>query len=393
MELTDKKIFGTLFFSIFTSVTGVGIVVPLLPVYAHDMGASGIYIGLIFGAFSISRTFFLPYFGRSSDKNGRKPYIVIGLLGYTLISFAFIAATSVETLIAIRCIQGVASAMIMPVTQAYVGDITPVNSEGILMGLFNMSTFIGLSVGPLVGGILSEHFSLEAAFVSMGGLSCAGFFLSLFLLPPVHLERTVSRKQIQIPWAQLFRDREIDGIFIFRLVYTACIGTIWGFLPIFADTEFSLSGSDTGILVMLGVFTSGLLQTPMGYLADRGNKRLMIILGGVIVAYAMCRFEASTGFRDLFIANVIFGVGGSLSMAPLMAIAVRKGVQKKAMGAVMAMMTMAHSIGMTAGALMAGQFMDMFEMRHIFTFGIFFMLAGVMLFSLCTLPGLRRESV
>ena len=75
MELTDKKIFGTLFFSIFTSVTGVGIVVPLLPVYAHDMGASGIYIGLIFGAFSISRTFFLPYFGRSSDKNGSYNFV------------------------------------------------------------------------------------------------------------------------------------------------------------------------------------------------------------------------------------------------------------------------------------------------------------------------------
>ena len=76
MHLLDKKIFGTLFFSIFTAVTGVGIVVPLLPVYAHDLGASGLYIGLIFGVFSLSRTVFLPYFGRLSDKKGRKPFIV-----------------------------------------------------------------------------------------------------------------------------------------------------------------------------------------------------------------------------------------------------------------------------------------------------------------------------
>ena len=52
MERLDKKIFGTLFFSIFAAVTGVGVVVPLLPIYAHDLGASGLYIGLIFGAFS-----------------------------------------------------------------------------------------------------------------------------------------------------------------------------------------------------------------------------------------------------------------------------------------------------------------------------------------------------
>ena len=71
MQKSDRKIFGTLFFSIFTAVTGVGIVVPLLPVYARDLGASGLYIGLIFGAFSLSRTLFLPYFGRLSDKKGR----------------------------------------------------------------------------------------------------------------------------------------------------------------------------------------------------------------------------------------------------------------------------------------------------------------------------------
>ncbi|HSQ84686.1 MAG TPA: MFS transporter, partial [Desulfobacterales bacterium] len=66
MKKIDKKIFGILFFSMFGTVTGVGIVVPLLPVYAENLGASGVYIGLIFGAFSISRTFLLPYFGRKS---------------------------------------------------------------------------------------------------------------------------------------------------------------------------------------------------------------------------------------------------------------------------------------------------------------------------------------
>ena len=85
MNASDRKIFGTLFFSIFATVTGVGIVVPLLPVHANDLGASGLYIGLIFGAFSLSRTIFLPYFGRLSDKKGRKPFIVAGLFSYAVI--------------------------------------------------------------------------------------------------------------------------------------------------------------------------------------------------------------------------------------------------------------------------------------------------------------------
>ena len=108
----NKPIFATLFFALFSTITGVGIVVPLLPVYAHDMGAAGIYIGLIFGAFSISRTFFLPYFGRLSDRKGRKPFIVVGLMAYTLVSAAFVLTTSVLQLVIIRFLQGIASAMI-----------------------------------------------------------------------------------------------------------------------------------------------------------------------------------------------------------------------------------------------------------------------------------------
>ena len=219
MNLGDKKIFATLFFAIFATVTGVGIVVPLLPVYAHDLGASGFYIGMIFGAFSLARTFFLPYFGRLSDRKGRKPLIVPGLAAYTLVSLAFLVSDSVNALIIIRLIQGIASAMLLPVIQAYVGDITPEGREGFVMGLFNMSVFFGLSLGPVLGGVINEHFSLDAAFVAMGGLSFFGFLLSLLLLPPTHTERAVRRSRSPARWKQLVQNREIAGLFCFRFSY------------------------------------------------------------------------------------------------------------------------------------------------------------------------------
>jgi MFS family permease len=280
MKKLDKKIFSTLFFSIFGTVTGVGIVVPLLPVYAHDLGAGGLYIGLIFGAFSLSRTFFLPYFGIQSDKKGRKPFIVAGLFAYTLISLAFVWASRVEALIAIRFIQGIASAMIMPAVQAYVGDITPDGREGFTMGLFNMSMFLGLSVGPLIGGVIKDSFSLDISFASMGILTLAGFLLSCFLLPPTKTERVVSRGKKPLAWKWLLYNRDMAGIFLFRFGYAASIGVIWSFLPVLADLEFSLSSSSIGILVMLGVFSSGLIHIPMGFLADRINKKMMVVPEG-----------------------------------------------------------------------------------------------------------------
>jgi len=258
------------------------------------------------------------------------------------------------------------------------------------MGLFNMSTFTGLSLGPLLGGVLNDHFGLDMAFICMGILSFTGFFLSLAFLPPARSEQVIVRHEVPVPYRTLLRDPYVDGIFIFRLAYTASIGTLWGFLPVFADAEFRLSSSSIGILVMLGVFTSGILQTPMGAIADRWNKRVMILLGGMIVACAMLLFQWAWGFWDLFVANVIFGIGGSMGMAPLMAIAVQKGVQTRGMGAMMSLITVAHSLGMMIGSLLGGIILDFFEMRHVFSFGGGVMVLGTVVFFFCTLG--RRET-
>jgi MFS family permease len=121
----NKKLSSTLFLAVFSVTLGVGLVVPLLPVYAYELGATGLYIGFIFGAFSLSRTVFLPYFGHLSDLKGRKPFITTGLLAYFLVSIAYVLSKDVNFFIAIRFFQGIASAMILPVAQAYVGEITP----------------------------------------------------------------------------------------------------------------------------------------------------------------------------------------------------------------------------------------------------------------------------
>jgi len=384
MNKIDKKIFGTLFFSIFGTVTGVGIVVPLLPVYAHNLGASGIYIGLIFGSFSLSRTFLLPYFGRYSDKKGRKPFIVVGLFAYTLVSLTFILANNVESLIGIRFVQGIASAMIMPAVQAYIGDITPPGREGFTMGLFNMSMFLGLSIGPLIGGVIRDHFSLDTSFASMGFLALAGFLLSLFLLPPTKSEPVVNRGTEPLEWKWLIYDKDMAGLFLFRLAYAACIGVIWSFLPVLADTEFSLSSSSIGILVMLGVFSSGMLHVPMGFLADRANRKMMVIIGGLIISYAIFSFEWADSFNDLVAASVLFGLGGGVSMPALMALAVLKGNSTEAMGSVMGLLAMAHSLGMLTGSLLAGLMMDIFQLRLAFPSGGAIMILCVSLFIVLT---------
>ncbi len=380
MTLSDKKIFATLFFALFATVTGVGIVVPLLPVYAHELGASGFFIGMIFGAFSLARTFFLPYFGRLSDLKGRRPLIVSGLLAYTVISFGFIFFKEVNALIVLRFFQGIASAMLMPIIQAYVGDITPAGKEGFSMGLFNMSLFCGLSIGPLLGGVIHDHFSLETSFLCMGGLAFIGFFLCFFLLPPTRSEKYISSGRSPVEWKKLFLNRDMASIFLFRFSHILCIGIVWAFLPLFARIRFSASSSAIGFLIMLGVLVSGALHVPMGLLADKLSKRWMVVAGGMIVAGAVFSFEWVQSFWGLVWASIFFGIGGGIAVPALMAIAVVKGSQTDSMGSVMAILTLAHSLGMLCGSLIGGLMMDVFQLRAAFPLGAAIMAVTVAVF-------------
>lgn len=375
-----KGVFITLFFVVFATVTGVGIVVPLLPIYAHDMGAAGVYVAMIFGAFSVSRTFMLPLFGRLSDRKGRKPFIAAGLVTYVLVSLALVWSTSVNGLICIRFIQGAGSAMIMPVVQAYVGEISPEGTEGYSMGLFNLSMFLSLSLGPLLGGAILDLWSIDGAFICMALLSLAGLVLCLKYLPPLSLERIHSPARTPAPFAGMLRDRQLMGLVGFRYAYTACIGIIWCFLPLFAAKAFGLSGAKIGVLVMLGVLVSGVLQVPMGMVADRVNRRLMVIGGGLVSAAGIAWPYWCASFWELLAAVTLFGIGGGISMPAVSALAVVKGEEKQAMGSVMSVMTVAHSMGMFTGALLAGLSMDFFTLSHAFPCGFLIMVSGTLVF-------------
>ncbi len=392
MDNVDRKILVTLLFSVFATVTGVGIVVPLLPVYAHDLGASGVYIALIFGAFSISRIIFLPYFGRLSDKRGRKPFIISGLIAYAFISMAFIFSKNVNSLIVIRFFHGIASAMLIPVIQAYVADITPSGREGFTMGLHNMSMLFGLSLGPLMGGLIKDQFSLQASFCCMGILAVIGFIWCLILLPPKASEKRVRIIKNNLTQRWLMLDRSMIGLFVFRFAYVFCIGIIWGFVPIYANLNFAVSGTSIGVLIMMGILISGALNIPMGLLADRMNRKMMVTTGGLIVGYAILSFGWADSFSEMVLASAIFGIGGGISMPALMAMAAWKGNQRGAMGSVMAYMTVAHSLGMLTGALLAGFMMDLFQLRLAFPVSALVMILSTGLFLVGTYRHKTRQA-
>ena len=83
-------------------MVGIGIIAPLLPIYARDLGATGVWVGVIFAGYAISRTVVLPFVGRLSDRRGRKMVISVGLLIFTITSFTYVLADNVAILFVIR---------------------------------------------------------------------------------------------------------------------------------------------------------------------------------------------------------------------------------------------------------------------------------------------------
>ncbi len=118
-----KKVFPILALSMFTSILGIGIIVPFLSLYATDMGASGIWLGMIFTGYGLASTIVTPIAGRLSDRRGRKRFLMIGLFIYSLTSLGYIYAVNAPQLALVRLVQGAAGGMIFPVALAYVGDL------------------------------------------------------------------------------------------------------------------------------------------------------------------------------------------------------------------------------------------------------------------------------
>ena len=380
MDSANRRILATLLFSVFTTVIGVGVVVPLLPVHAHRLGADGLGIALVFGAYALARACFLPVFGRWSDRHGRKSFLTVGLLTYALVSVALACFDHVLAWIAIRLLHGIASAMLIPIFQAYAAELAPAGREGRVMGIYGGVVLAGMSLGPFAGGLISDSFGFRATFWVMAALALAGFTACMLLLPSTSNERSLRAVKIPVSWRTLLRDPELKSLLLFRTAYVVCVGIIWGFVPLHASLELPVNSASIGLIITLGIASGGILNAPMGVLADRVERRAMVAGGGVLSLCGMVGFALAASYHDFVLASVCFGVGGGVCMPALMALAARKGSGADAMASVMALMTIAHSAGMLIGALLGGLAMEMLSLKWVFPIGALAMTAGTVQF-------------
>lgn len=377
---TAKRIYNVLFISVFATMLGLGIVSPLLPIYAENLGATGIWLGIIFSAFALSRSVFMPVFGRISDRRGRKWIILIGMFAYAVLSLAYVIADSVFSLTTVRFAHGVASAMVVPIAMAYIADFSEKGKEGSRMGNFSISMFLGMGVGPLLGGFLNDTFGMDSVFYVMAALSAFATLLVAVSLPETkpRLPAIPGGNHTRL-FAAVSTLPVMRGVMIFTLISALGRGSMMVFIPVFGPL-IAISPFEVGIILSANTFLMALLQVPMGRLTDTGNKVALIVAGSAIAAIALAAVPISRSFWPLLAVTAAVGIGGAIQQPAIMALTVDAG-RTIGMGTSMGAYNTVFGIGMILAPLIGGVFMDFVGIDAVFYVGGALSLLGSAVFA------------
>lgn len=370
----EKRIFIVLFIAVFATMLGIGIIEPFMGIYAESLGANGFFIGLIFGSFTLSRALFTPLIGRLSDFKGRKNLLLIGLAGYTILSFFYAAAGTTNSLILVRFFHGLASAMVLPISMAYIGDISPKNQEGKYIGTFTISFFLGLAFGPIIGGALHDIWHMNAAFYAMGAISFLSLLLLVFMLPEISAHKKIKPSSFKT----ILKDKTMQAMFIFRLMNAFGISALMGFLPLLAE-RINVTIFQIGFVVTSNLLVSSVFQRYFGILADKSDKVAMQIVGSFMMLTALALMPLAAGFYTLMLFNILMGLGSAVSIPAGSAITTQLG-KKLGMGSVMGLFNTAFGIGGGVGPIIAGLIMVATSLKFVFFSSALIVAAGTIIF-------------
>jgi MFS transporter, DHA1 family, multidrug resistance protein len=360
--------------SVGVATIGLGILWPLVPVYALELGATGFQVGMIIASFNIARTLMNPVAGRLSDRWGRKRFIVLGLFCYAMVSMCYIQADSVEALILVRVFHGLTSVLVVPIAMALTADIAPDYRLGKYMGTLNMAVMLGLGAGPIIGGLIRDMLGMAAAFYTMGGLALLTLFAVLFFLPETEHESGARKRSPAASFREQIRHRSVQGLFLMRFFVAAGQGSVYTFLPLLA-LEIDLTSSQVGIVLGVNVFFIAILQRICGNIADRFNPLVLITSGTILSGAAVLVMPAASGFVQVLALNIVMGGGNGIAMPAGFLLTGRLG-RKMGMASVMGITDSGWSLGMIVSPILSGIIMDHLGMFYVFLIGGLLVVVG-----------------
>src|SRR3990172_6654602 len=260
----SKRNLYILTFVLFVVMLGYGIIIPILPFYIESMGAGGMELGLLVASYAVMRLIFGPIWGGLSDRIGRKPVLLVGILGYAVTMVWFGLANTLWMLFAARILSGMLSSATAPTTMAFIGDSTPEKERGGGMGLLGAAGDVGTIIGPVLGGFLAGQ-SLAAPLFLAAGLSVLSLLLAAVFLPeslPVEARQPSHGRAKLVDlkgWGRAI-DSPIGALLLLTFISTCGLMIFANVFGLYALEKFDFGPDDVGVMMMVLGLVSALAQ-------------------------------------------------------------------------------------------------------------------------------------
>ncbi|MBU7024475.1 MAG: MFS transporter [Theionarchaea archaeon] len=330
--------FSVLLISISLCFSSFYVLLPTLPLYVQFIGGTQEEAGIVVGILTLSSVLFRPYFGKVTDRKGRRPMLLVGAFIFFISSACYGVTESVIGLILVRILHGTGIAAFTIASVAMIADMSPPHRRGEAFGAFGMAAMVALSGAPAAGTWVMEQYSFRGIFLMAAILAGLSFVLCLTV------KETLGNPEVA-------SSGSLEGTYLPSVIIMLCtitFGSIVAFLPLFAEDI-----PDFGLYYTSYALASVAVRLPLGRISDKVGHRKIILPGMMVLFVALALLSQSRSFWILMLSGVLYGLGFSSVYPSLTALLVDR-VHDEARARGLAWFTASFDMGITIGSFVFG---------------------------------------
>jgi MFS family permease len=357
---SSRSSLGILFFTVFLDLVGFGIILPVLPIYAKALGASGLMIGLVASIFSVMTFIFSPLIGRMSDRIGRRPALLGGIT-LSMVSYVIFGYSGTLFLLLLsRMLSGIGASNIS-VAQAYITDVADPAKRAKSLGLIGAAFGLGFIFGPAIGGWMKTAYGIEGVGLTAAGLSALNLVLAFSFLPESLKERKTASERVSLPTAirKAFHHPGKSRLLTLVFVFTFAWVMMQISFALFANERLGMTERGIGTaFAAMGVVSAILQGTLIGRLTARFGERKLLIAGTLFMAAGLTLVPVVPSWEVTFVVLPLTAIGSGLmnpSIASLLSSFSSPVEQGETLGLSQSASSLARILGPIAGSLLYEQ--------------------------------------
>jgi MFS family permease len=297
----------------FVDMVGVLMIIPLMPFYAREMGGGALVVVILMGAFTAAQLLSAPFWGRFSDRYGRRPALLVGLTASCIAYVVFAFASSIWLLLLSRIVQGAGGGTV-GVIQAYVADSVEPDSRAKALGWLSAATNVGVAIGPAIGG-MALRFGRSGPGLAAASLCLVNiFFAWRFLresrdMAEAHHEKPRTSRAVIAHVITHPGEPAPRLIWIYAIAMGAFSG-LMGILALFLADRFGVSKDNIWVFyTYVGVISVVTRAGILGRLVDRYGEAQLSRVGLALLATGLATLPLARGYFMLAIAVALIPLG------------------------------------------------------------------------------------